>query len=73
MRGSEAQQMRVKERCSSPRMPLPLRKLGVREKKESGEIVETRAGADGREKKRVESIEEKKCVKTRVREKKVEK
>lgn len=44
--------MRVKERCSSPRMPLPLWKLGVRERKESGEIGETRAraGADGREK-----------------------
>lgn len=43
--------MRVKERCSLPRMPLPLWKLVVRARKESGEIVETPAGADSREKK----------------------
>lgn len=47
--------MRAKERCSSPRMPLPLWKLGVRKRKESGER-ERRAGAEGRGK-RVESIE----------------
>lgn len=49
MKRSEEQQMRVKERCSSPRMPLPLWKLGVRERKESGEI-ETGAGAEERKK-----------------------
>lgn len=54
----EVQRMREKERSSSPRMPLPLWKQGVRKRKESAEIVETRAGAEGREKKGVESIEE---------------
>lgn len=52
VKGSRAQRMRAKERCSQPRMPLPpCCEPGETERKESEATIETPAGAEDRENK----------------------